>query len=136
MPDDAPSAKLEATRAYGAEVVLYDRYSMPQAEAGRRFQKERDLPFVSAHDDPMISAGAGTAALELYEDTGPLDMIVAPIGGGGGIAGHSTVAKALGARVVVGVEPAAGGATRKSLAAGRRMSIDRTTGDDFPGLPG
>ena len=125
MPEDAPAAKLDATRGYGADVVTYDRYSMPQAEAGRRFQSERGMTFISAHDDPMISAGAGTAALELFEDAGPLDVIVAPIGGGGGIAGHATVAKALDSHArVVGVEPAAGGVTKRSLAAGERLSID------------
>jgi len=125
MPQDAPAAKIDATRGYGAEVVTYDRYSKPQAEAGRRFQAERGMTFVSAHDDPMISAGAGTAAIELFEDTGPLDVLVAPIGGGGGIAGYATVAKALypDARVI-GAEPAAGGVTKKSLAAGERLSID------------
>jgi threonine dehydratase len=125
MPLDAPAAKVEATRAYGADVVQYDRYSMPQAEAGRKFQAERGLAFVSAHDDPMISAGAGTAALELFEDAGPLDVLVAPIGGGGGMAGHATVAKALGGPVrVVGAEPAAGGVTKRSLDAGERQSIE------------
>jgi threonine dehydratase len=125
MPLDAPAAKLEATRAYGAEVVQYDRYSMPQAEAGRRFQAERGLAFVSAHDDPLISAGAGTAALELFEDAGPIDVLVSPIGGGGGISGHATVAKALGDGItVVGAEPAAGGGTKRSLEAGHRVSID------------
>ena len=125
MPDDAPRAKVDATREYGAEVVTYDRYSMPQAEAGKRFQSERGMTFVSAHDDPMISAGAGTAALELFEDAGPLDVLVAPIGGGGGIAGYATVAKALHpACRVVGAEPAAGGVTKRSLAAGERVSID------------
>jgi len=125
MPEDAPAFKVEATRGYGAEVVTYDRYSIPQWEAGRRFQAERGMTFVSAHDDPMISAGAGTAALELFEDAGPLDVVVAPIGGGGGIAGYATVAKALHpACRVVGAEPAAGGVTKKSLAAGERLSID------------
>jgi threonine dehydratase len=125
MPQDAPVFKVEATRALGADVVTYDRYSIPQAEAGRRFQAERGMTFVSAHDDPMISAGAATAALELFEDAGPLDVIVAPIGGGGGIAGYATVAKAMSAGTrVLGVEPAAGGITKKSLAAGERLSMD------------
>lgn len=125
MPEDAPPEKVAATRGYGAEVVTYDRYSMPQTEAGRRFAAERAMTFVSAHDDPMISAGAGTAALELFEDAGPLDVIVAPIGGGGGIAGYATVAKAMSAGTrVLGVEPAAGGITKKSLAAGERLSMD------------
>ncbi len=132
MPDDSPPAKIEGTRSYGADVVLYDRYSMPQYEAGQRFRSERGMTFVSSHDDPAISAGAGTAALELFDDTGPLEMIVAPIGGGGGMAGYATVAKARGPFVrVVGVEPAAGGVNKRSLEAGERLSIDvpRTIAD-------
>src|SRR5207245_5956341 len=91
MPADAPSAKIEATRGYGAEVVTYDRDSMPQAEAGRRFRDERGMTFISSHDDPMIMAGAGTAALEAVGEGGPIDMLVAPIGGRGGISRYATV---------------------------------------------
>jgi threo-3-hydroxy-L-aspartate ammonia-lyase len=132
MPEDAPPAKLAATRGYGAEVVVYDRYSMPQAEAGRRLQEERGLTFVSSHDDPRISAGAGTAALELRDEVGDLDVLVAPIGGGGGMAGYSTVVKALCVGVrVVGAESAASQVNARSLAAGHRVDIDipRTIAD-------
>ena len=132
MPEDAPPAKLAATRGYGAEVVVYDRYSMPQAEAGRRLQEERNLTFVSSHDDQRISVGAGTAALELLDDAGDLDVLVAPIGGGGGMAGYSTVVKERcpGARVI-GAEPAASRVNAQSLAAGHRVEIDipRTIAD-------
>lgn len=132
MPSDAPPAKLAATRGYGAEVVLYDRYSMPQAEAGRRLAAERGLTLVSSHDDPRISAGAGTAALELWEDAGPFDVLVAPVGGGGGMAGYATVAKALAPSCrVVGVESSASAVNQRSLAAGERVQIDipRTIAD-------
>ena len=132
MPEDAPPAKLAATRGYGAEVVVYDRYGMPQAEAGRRLQEERGLTFVSSHDDPRISAGAGTAALELLDEVGDLDVLVAPIGGGGGMAGYSTVMKALRPSVrVVGSESAASQVNARSLAAGHRVDIDipRTIAD-------
>ena len=125
MPDDAPRAKVDATRGYGADVVTYDRYSVPQFEAGRRFAADRHMTFVSSHDDPMISAGAGTAALELFEDAGTVDLLVAPVGGGGGIAGYATVAKASTADArVFGAEPAAGGVNKRSLEAGERVSID------------
>jgi threonine dehydratase len=125
MPDDSPAAKLDATRSYGAEVVLYDRYSLPQFEAGSRFAEERGTTFVSSHDDPAISAGAGTAALELFEDAPDLDVLVAPIGGGGGMAGYATVAKAVRPDVrVIGVEPESGGATKRSLERGERVTID------------
>ncbi|MGH9185210.1 MAG: pyridoxal-phosphate dependent enzyme [Acidimicrobiales bacterium] len=125
MPEDAPSAKLEATAGYGAQVVLYDRYSMPQWEAGQRLQAERGLTFISSHDDPMIAAGAGTAALELIEDTGPLDVLLAPVGGGGGMAGHATVVDALcPTATVIAVEPAASRLLSRSIAAHQRVTVE------------
>ena len=132
MPEDAPAAKLKATKSYGAEVISYDRYSIPQYEAGQKFQSKTGLNFISSHDDPLISAGAGTSALELFEETGPIDFLFAPIGGGGGIAGYATVAKALYPESkVVGAEPAASGIARRSLDSGERVSIDvpRTIAD-------
>ena len=124
MPEDAPPEKREATESYGAEVITYDRYSMPQSEAGRRLREETGLTFISSHDDPMISAGAGTAALELLEDVPSLEFLFAPIGGGGGMAGYATVMKELRPEsVVVGAEPAASGIAKHSLDSGERVSI-------------
>jgi threonine dehydratase len=124
MPEDAPAAKLAAVEGYGAEIATYDRYSRPQVEAGRAFAAERGMTFVPAYDDPRIAAGAGTAALELLDDAGPLDLLVAPIGGGGGMSGYATVVKALhpDARVI-GVEAAASAVTKRSLEAGERIQI-------------
>ena len=124
MPEDAPAAKLAAVEGYGAEIATYDRYSKPQVQAGREFAEQRQMTFVPAYDDPRIAAGAGTAALELLEDAGPLDLLVAPIGGGGLMAGAATVLKALhpDARVV-GVEARASAVTKRSLAAGERIQI-------------
>ncbi len=124
MPNDAPAAKVEATRGYGARVELYDRYAVPQAQAGQDFAAKTGATFVSSHDDPRIAAGAGTAALELIDDVGPLDLLVAPVGGGGGITGYATVATARcpGLRVV-GVESSASAVTKASLAAGRRLQV-------------
>ena len=124
MPEDAPTAKLAAVEGYGAEITTYDRYSKPQAQAGREFAEERGMTFVPAYDDPRIAAGAGTAALELLEDAGELDLLLAPIGGGGLMSGCATVVKALhpGARVV-GVEAQASAVTKRSLAAGERIQI-------------
>jgi len=123
MPDDAPQVKVEATKAYGATVVTFDRFTQTRDDAVRPFV-DRGMTFVSSHDDRRISAGAGTAALELFEEEGDLDIFVAPIGGGGGMAGYATVAKALRPSVnVVGAEPAASGVNRKSLAAGQRIEI-------------
>ena len=119
MPEDAPPAKLAAV---GAEIETYDRYSMPQVQAGREFAERRQMTFVTAYDDPRIAAGAGTAALELLEDAGELDLLLAPVGGGGLMAGCATVIKALhpGARVI-GVE--ASGVVKRSLEAGERIQI-------------
>ncbi len=125
MPEDAPSAKLDATRQYGAEIVLYDRYSTPQWKAGERLRAERGLTFISSHDHPLISAGAGTAALELIEDTGHVDVLVAPVGGGGGMAGYATAVDALCPdATVIAAEPLASGLLSRSIAAGERVTID------------
>jgi threonine dehydratase len=124
MPEDAPPAKLEATRAYGAEVVTYDRWTGDREALGRALADERGLTLVPPYDDPLVMAGQGTAALELLEEVPNLDMLVVPVSGGGLIAGCATVAKALRPSVrVYGVEPAAGDDTRRSLAEGRRIEI-------------
>jgi threonine dehydratase len=102
MPEDAPPVKLEATRAYGAQIVLYDRFGESREELGAQLAAERGLVLVKPYDDPLVMAGQGTVALELLEDAPDLDLLVVPVGGGGLIAGCSTAAKALrrGIRVV------------------------------------
>jgi len=132
MPEDAPAAKLEATRGYGAEVVLYDRWSANREEIGAQLAAERGLELVKPYDDPFVMAGQGTVALELLEQVPGLDLLLAPVSGGGLIAGCSTAAKALQPDIrVVGVEPEAGDDTRRSLAAGGRVRIEvpRTIAD-------
>jgi threo-3-hydroxy-L-aspartate ammonia-lyase len=122
MPEDAPPAKLAAVEGYGAEVTTYDRYSKPQVQAGREFAEAKRMTFVTAYDDPRIAAGAGTATLELLEDAGELDLLLVPVGGGGGIAGAATVIKALHPHArVIGVE--ASGVIKRSLEAGERIQI-------------
>ena len=132
MPKDAPAAKLDATRGYGGEVVLYDRWTESREEIGARLAEERGLELVRPYDDPLIMAGQGTAALELLEETSELDVLLVPVSGGGLIAGCATAAKARRPEIrVVGVEPEAGDDTRRSIAAGERISIDvpRTIAD-------
>jgi len=132
MPEDAPPAKLDATRGYGAEIVPYDRWKDSREEIGSRLAAERGLALVKPYDDPLVMAGQGTTALELLEDVRELDVLVAPIGGGGLIAGCATAAKAVRPEIhVVGVEPEAGDDTQRSLAAGERVRIDvpRTIAD-------
>jgi threonine dehydratase len=131
MPHDAPQSKLDATRGYGAEVVSYDRYSDDREAVGEQLAAERGLELVRPYDDPLVMAGAGTAALELLEDAGIVDTLVTPVGGGGLISGSATIARELGVSRVVGVEPAAGDDWRQSLASGERVRIDvpRTIAD-------
>ena len=125
MPEDAPVAKLDATRGYGAEVVPYDRWTESREEIGAQLAAERGLELVKPYDDPLVMAGQGTVALELLEDAPGLDLLLVPISGGGLMAGCATVAKALQPELqVVGVEPATGDDTRRSLAASERVRID------------
>jgi threonine dehydratase len=124
MPEDAPAAKVDATRSYGGEIVTYDRYSQDRAVLGRALAEERGLEFVPPYEDPLIIAGQGTAALELIEEAGPLDVLLVPVGGGGLIAGCATAVKGLNeATLVIGVEPADGDDTLRSLRAGQRVTI-------------
>jgi threonine dehydratase len=131
MPEDAPQSKLDATRGYGAEVVLYDRYSGDRESIADELAAERGAALVRPYDDPLIMAGAGTAALELLEDAGVVETLVVPVGGGGLIAGSATIAKELGVKWVVGVEPEAGDDWKQSFAAGTIVAIDvpRTIAD-------
>jgi threonine dehydratase len=131
MPTDAPQSKVDATRGYGAEVVTYDRYAEDREALGAALAGERGAELVRPYDDELIMAGAGTAALELLEDAGIVDTLVVPVGGGGLIAGSATIAKELGVRRVVGVEPEAGDDWAQSFAAGRPVTIDvpRTIAD-------
>jgi threonine dehydratase len=131
MPEDAPQSKLDATRGYGAEVVLYDRYSGDRESIADELAAERSAALVRPYDDPLIMAGAGTAALELIEDAGVVETLVVPVGGGGLIAGSATIAKDIGVKRVIGVEPEAGDDWKQSFAAGEIIAIDvpRTIAD-------
>jgi threonine dehydratase len=132
MPEDAPRSKREATAGYGAEVVTYDRYTEDRTALGEALAADRGLALVPPYDHPDVIAGQGTAALELLEETGELDALVVPVGGGGLIAGSATAAKALHPAVrVIGVEPEASDDTLRSLAAGHRVTVPvpRTVAD-------
>ena len=122
MPEDTPPNKLEATRGYGAEVDFYDRYTQDRDALGRELAAERGLTLVPPYDDPRIMAGQGTAALELVEDAGPVGLFLAPMSGGGLMAGCATAVRALQPdALIVGVEPEAADDTRRSMAAGERV---------------
>jgi threonine dehydratase len=116
MPSDAPAVKRVATEGYGGEVVLYDREHEDREAIGRRLSAERGLTLVPPYDHPHIIAGQGTAARELIEDAGPLDLLLVPCGGGGLLSGSALAAGAMspGCRVI-GVEPAAGDDATRSF---------------------
>src|SRR5574341_177896 len=109
MPTDAPRVKLDATRGYGAEIVTYDAHNEDRQRIAERLAAERGLSLIPPFDHPHIAAGQGTAAKELIEETGPLDVLMVPCGGGGLLSGCAVAAKHLSPRCrVIGVEPAAG----------------------------
>ena len=131
MPEDAPQNKVDATRGYGADIVTYDRYTGNREAIAAELAEAHNAHIVPPYDDPLIMAGQGTAALELIEDAGLVDTLVVPVGGGGLIAGCATIAKDLGVRRVVGVEPQAGDDWAQSFERGHITEIDvpRTIAD-------
>lgn len=128
MPDDAPKVKLDATRGYGAEVIVYDRLRESREEIARKLSEERGLTLVPPFNDRDIIAGQGTAALELVTEIPDLDAIVSPIGGGGLISGCSVAAKGLRPQIAVyGVEAEGADDARRSLREGHIITIPPPT---------
>src|SRR5687767_12272875 len=116
MPKNAPRVKLDATRGYGAEVITYDNPGESREALAKRIAAERGLTLVPPFDHPHIVAGQGTAAKELIEDAGALDVLLVPCGGGGLLTGCAIAAKHLApACRVIGVEPAAGDDATRSF---------------------
>jgi threonine dehydratase len=122
MPESAPRAKLEATRGYGAEVITYDPAGESREELAHRIAAERGLTVIPPYDHPDIVAGQGTAALELLEDAGPLDLLLVPCGGGGLLGGSALAASGSGCRVV-GVEPELADDATRSFRTGELQTV-------------
>lgn len=124
MPKDAPAAKMNATRAYGGEIILYDRYREDRESIATELAARRGLALIPPFDHADIIAGQGTCAKELLEETGPLDVLVVPVGGGGLLSGSALSARALApACAVFGVEPESADDARQSLRRGEIVTI-------------
>lgn len=124
MPHDAPRIKTDATRGYGAEVIFYDRLHDDREQISAELVRTRGLSLLPPYDHPDVIAGQGTAALELFEEVGPLDYLFVPVGGGGLLAGSLLAAQGAspGCRVI-GVEPEAGNDGQQSFRAGTLVRI-------------
>ncbi|MEG4105708.1 threo-3-hydroxy-L-aspartate ammonia-lyase [Microcoleus sp. S13_C5] len=106
MPADAPKVKQEATRGYGAEIILYDRTQVAREELAAKIAEERHLTIIPPYDHAWVIAGQGTAALELIAEVGELDLLLVCCGGGGLLSGCAIAAKTLSPQCkVIGVEP-------------------------------
>src|SRR6185436_9236059 len=125
MPKDAPAAKVAATKGYGGNVLLYDRYTEDREAVGKRLAKEQGMTLVPPYDHPDVIAGQGTAAKELIEEVGELDALFVCLGGGGLLSGSALAAKALSPQChLYGVEPEAGNDGQQSLRQGEIVHIE------------
>ncbi len=125
MPHDAPAAKVAATKGYGGQVVIYDRYREDREQIGRGLAQKHGLTLIPPYDHPDVIAGQGTAAKELFEEVGPLDALFVPLGGGGLLSGCALATRALSPQCkLYGVEPAAGNDGQQSFRSGAIVHID------------
>ncbi|MDP9585285.1 UNVERIFIED_ORG: threonine dehydratase [Burkholderia contaminans] len=132
MPQDAPAAKMAATRGYGGNVVTYDRYTEDREQIGRELAEKHGLTLVPPYDHTDVIAGQGTAAKELFDEVGPLDAVFTPLGGGGLLSGTALATRALSPHAkLYGVEPEAGNDGQQSFRSGSIVHIDtpRTIAD-------
>ncbi|QYY28592.1 threo-3-hydroxy-L-aspartate ammonia-lyase [Cupriavidus pinatubonensis] len=125
MPHDAPAAKVAATKGYGANVVIYDRYTEDREAIGRRLADEHGFTLIPPYDHPDVLSGQGTATKELFEAVGALDVVLTPLGGGGLLSGTALTTRALSPQCkLFGVEPEAGNDGQQSFRSGAIVHID------------
>jgi threonine dehydratase len=126
MAENATPSKIEATKGYGAEVVLHGSIWDEANERCKQLVEERGLTYIHPFDDPQLIAGQGTLGMEIYEDFPEADVVVVPIGGGGLISGVSMALKGLKPRVkIVGVESSGAPAMKMSVEQGRLITLDK-----------
>ncbi|HEE9990915.1 TPA: threo-3-hydroxy-L-aspartate ammonia-lyase [Citrobacter braakii] len=125
MPHDAPAAKVAATKGYGGNVVIYDRYTEDREKIGRELAEKQGLTLIPPYDHPHVIAGQGTATKELIEEVGQLDVLFVCLGGGGLLSGSSLAARHLSPDCIIyGVEPEAGNDGQQSFRSGKIVHID------------
>jgi threonine dehydratase len=125
MPHDAPAAKVAATKGYGGNVVIYDRYKEDREQIGRELAQKHGLTLIPPYDHADVLAGQGTAAKELFEEVGELDYFFVPLGGGGLLSGSALATRALSPKCkLYGVEPEAGNDGQQSFRSGSIVHID------------
>ena len=128
MPQDAPRLKMESTRAYGANVVTYNRFTEQREAIAQRILEETGANLVPPFDHPMIMAGQGTTALELLDEVAEMDALIAPVGGGGLLSGCAVIAKDLRPGIrIFGAEPEGANDTFLSFQAGERVTVNPDT---------
>ncbi|HGY1213900.1 TPA: threo-3-hydroxy-L-aspartate ammonia-lyase [Citrobacter braakii] len=125
MPHDAPAAKVAATKGYGGNVVIYDRYTEDREKIGRELAEKQGLTLIPPYDHPHVIAGQGTATKELIEEVGQLDVLFVCLGGGGLLSGSSLAARHLSPDCIIyGVEPEAGNDGQQSFRSGKIVHIE------------
>jgi threonine dehydratase len=126
MAENATLSKIEATRAYGAEVVLHGNIWDEANEKAKQLCEERGLTYIHPFDDPDLIAGQGTLGLEIYEDWPEVEVAIVPIGGGGLISGVSMALKGLNPKIrVIGVESSGAPAMKLSVEKGELVTLDQ-----------
>ncbi len=126
MPTTTPLMKVNRTKSYGAEVILYgDVYDEACARA-YELAEEFGYTFIHPFDDPAVATGQGTIMMEIFKELPLVDIVLVPIGGGGLATGVSTLAKLLNPKIrVIGVEPAGANCMQESLKAGKVVTLDK-----------
>ena len=125
MPTTTPQIKVDAVRAYGAEVVLFGDSFSDASDYAKKLLSETGMAFIHPFDDELVIAGQGTVGKEIYEQLPDVDYVFVPIGGGGLVAGIATYLKTLNPDIkIIGVEPEENDAMRRSINAGKRIFLD------------